>query len=236
MTISKLHLAILFSCGFSASLSATESTSLVGTVSHLRGELVSLEMDSDSRRALTKNSAVNEGDLLITAKQSYARIKFTDGGNLIIRPNSEIRIENYRFKTDAPEQDRYTLNLLKGSLRSITGLIGKRNPDRQLTYTSHATIGIRGTHFGLLLCAQEQDCIDETNLAGQVPDAGLYIDVMEGAVTAINDGGRQQISAGQYSHIENNTRVARILTAEEAVRVGIPSSMVGDTIEEDCLD
>jgi hypothetical protein len=51
------------------------------------------------------------------------------------------------------------VGLVKGGLRVVTGLFGKRNPSGVKFQTATATIGIRGTEFDARLC--EADCAEE---------------------------------------------------------------------------
>jgi hypothetical protein len=46
-----------------------------------------------------------------------------------------------------PDGDNASFNLVKGGLRSVTGLLGKRNKEKFAMKTPSATIGIRGTTF-----------------------------------------------------------------------------------------
>jgi hypothetical protein len=83
----------------------------------------------------------------VTEKGTYARIKFIDNGEITLRPNTQFKIENFSYEAAKPEADGAFFTLLKGGLRSITGLLGKRNHDKFGLNTPTATIGIRGTTF-----------------------------------------------------------------------------------------
>ena len=48
-------------------------------------------------RILSLKSAVAEGDLVITADNSYARIKWGDGGEVVLRPNTPLKIAAYTY-------------------------------------------------------------------------------------------------------------------------------------------
>jgi hypothetical protein len=106
-------------------------------------------------------SEVFAGDMLITAKDSYAQVEMNDGTKMTIRPNSNLRIEAYQFRKEAPQSDNIVLRLLRGGFRTVTGLIGKRgNTDAYKLRAATATIGIRGTDFSTRLCATK-DCQDD---------------------------------------------------------------------------
>jgi hypothetical protein len=116
-----------------------------GTVTHLSGTL-SVQRQDGSVRILSQKSEVNRGDLLTTQRDSYAQINMTDGSSMTMRPDTQIRIEQYNFVQDRPQEDNSFLRLVKGGLRTVTGLVGKRgNQDAYKIGTNTATIGIRGS-------------------------------------------------------------------------------------------
>ena len=123
----------------------------VGTVTHLSGTMTS-KGATGSPRLMAVKSEVNEGDLLVTENETYARVKFVDGAEVVLRPGTQLRVASYSFQESKPQNDSAFFSLLKGGLRAVTGLLGKRSQDKVGFTTNTATIGIRGTHFGALLC------------------------------------------------------------------------------------
>jgi hypothetical protein len=131
-----------------------------GRVGNMNGTLVVQRVDG-TVKVVGPKSEVFAGDMLITAKDSYAQVEMNDGTKMTIRPNSNLRIEAYQFRKEAPKSDNILLRLLRGGFRTVTGLIGKRgNADAYKLRTATATIGIRGTDFSTRLCAT-RDCQDE---------------------------------------------------------------------------
>lgn len=117
-----------------------------GTVTHLSGALLARKADG-TVKILSQNSVVEQGDTLVSEKDTYARIKFIDNGEMTLRPNTQIKIDRFAYDEAKPENDSALFNLIKGGLRAITGLVAKRNQDRFGLNTPTATIGIRGTIF-----------------------------------------------------------------------------------------
>ncbi len=149
----KLTLALLV---FLAPIFPAWGAEPAGTVTHLSGPLMVKKADG-SVRALYINSAVEEGDVLITEKRTYARLKMRDNSDITLRPNAHFKIEQFTFNKDRPGEDRSFYNLTKGGMRTVTGLIGKRgNMDGYRLTTPTAVAGIRGTGFGATFC--NQDC------------------------------------------------------------------------------
>jgi len=87
--------------------------------------------------------AVNEGDTLASAKNGELHLNMQDSGFVVLRPNTQMKIEAYR--AEGGDQDRGILNLITGGLRSVSGWIGKYNQKSYAIKTATATIGIRGT-------------------------------------------------------------------------------------------
>lgn len=118
----------------------------VGTVVNLSGPLLAKKADG-SAKVLSLKSSVEQGDTLISEKDTYARIKFIDNSEITLRPNSQLKIENFSFDEEKPEKDSAAFNLVKGGLRAVTGTLGKRSKEKFGMNTPTATIGIRGTIF-----------------------------------------------------------------------------------------
>lgn len=118
----------------------------VGTVTDLSGPLLVRKVDG-TVKVLSQKSTVDSGDTLVSEKDTYARIKFIDNSEITLRPNTQFKIENFSYDAGKPQNDNAFFSLIKGGLRSITGLLGKRNRDKFGLNTPTATIGIRGTTF-----------------------------------------------------------------------------------------
>jgi hypothetical protein len=85
-------------------------------------------------------------DRIETGADAAASVVLRDGTTLVIGPSSRLDLKEFHF--DATTHDGGLLvSLLRGSLRMITGLIGKSHPDAVRVETQTATIGIRGTDF-----------------------------------------------------------------------------------------
>ena len=172
------------------------ATAGVGHVTHLSGTLMAKRADG-SVKLLSVKSDVVEGDTLSTQDGTYARVKFSDGAEVVLRPTSQLKVESYQFAEEKPASDNVVLSLLKGGLRKVTGLIGRRNRDAVRVAAPNATIGIRGTHFGMLFC--QSDCGAIRLPGGLPPQNGLHLDVAAGAITVTNPAGTQMVNTGQYA-------------------------------------
>jgi len=114
---------------------------------------------AQSPRLLARGSGLHVGDVLNTTRNSSVRLKFTDGGETVLRPDSVLQVQRYQYQQETPASDNMLLALFKGGLRALTGAIGKRgNQDAYQLRANTATVGIRGTEFSVRLC--QKDCDD----------------------------------------------------------------------------
>ncbi|MCB1988769.1 MAG: FecR domain-containing protein, partial [Burkholderiaceae bacterium] len=74
--------------------------------------------------ALARGASVDSGDVILTGSTGRAQIRFTDGGLVSLSPQSEFTVTRYADRGD-PAQDSFSVGLLRGGLRAVTGLIGK---------------------------------------------------------------------------------------------------------------
>lgn len=201
---------------------AAALASTAGEITHLSGTLSTQRADG-TRKLLSVKSEVQEGDTLTTEAGTYARVKFVDGGEVVLRPGSELKIQSYSYNAAKPESDNMVLSMFKGGLRAITGLLGKRSRDKVSFQTATATIGIRGTHFGALLC--QNDCGNVPTTSGQPPANGLHLDVTDGAIVVSNGAGSVQINLGQFGFVFDSNTPPAIVPPGQGVQVTVPGSI-----------
>lgn len=102
--------------------------------------------DAQGERPLKSGDAVFANDRVISGKEGSASVVLRDGTTLVLANNSQLDIQQFAF--DATTQNGSILvNLMQGSLRMLTGLIAKVNPDAIQLKTKTLSVGIRGTDF-----------------------------------------------------------------------------------------
>jgi len=171
------------------------AANLAGKVISLRGQATAATA-SGQIRVLRWGAKVFSGDTIVTNPNSYVRIKFTDDGYVLVRPNSRFLIEDYRHDVKKPKEDHSFFSLIKGGFRAITGLIGHRNHNAYAVHTTVATIGIRGTDFEGRIC--NNDCQD----VNPPPPNGLYVGVFKPYhIVVVNNGGQCDLKGGQYCYV-----------------------------------
>ncbi len=149
------------------------------------GDVRALAADGSSR-VLARGAQVGSGDTVDTGS-GRAQMRFTDGSLVSLQPQTQFRIDQYAF-AGKPAEDRGFFSLIKGGLRTITGLVGKGNRSNYKLTTSVATIGIRGTQFSV------------------VYGNSINVTTGEGAVDVCNGAGCLTVSDGQSAYVaDQNT-------------------------------
>ncbi len=147
-----------------------------------------------SVRTLKRHSNIFKGDTLITDKGARAQIRMKDGALLALRSDSQLKLVEYNYAGREDGNENSLLELLRGGFRTITGAIGRTNKQNYRVKTTNATIGIRGTHYGLMLCTAGS-C-----QGSELPD-GLYGGVVDGTIVTENDLGTFTFNNDEYFHI-----------------------------------
>ncbi len=116
-----------------------------GFVKSVRGN-VQLLNGAGAARTASPGDALGAVDRIVTGPDSSAAVVLRDDTTLVVGPSSRLDLKEFHFDGTTREGG-ILLSLLRGSMRMITGLIGKTNPDAVRVETQTATIGIRGTDF-----------------------------------------------------------------------------------------
>lgn len=160
-----------------------------------------------------RGTAVEVGDTVSTGPTGLAQLRLKDGALLALKSGTRLTVEDFHLPAPvapaaaapAPTMrvaddvvgpgGRSVLRLLRGALRTVTGLIGKNAGDTYSVVTPAATLGIRGTDYSAAYCSG--DC-------GSTPD-GLYVGVSDGAVYVSNDAGELVLSDNQYGYVRDRS-------------------------------
>ena len=163
---------LLLAAGLATQVTHAKSadTKAAGTVTFTTGDTNIIRADKSVAKA-AKNDAVNAGDAIET-KNGRLQLSLIDGGKVSLQPNTVYKINKYEFSGKEDGSEYAFTELLKGGMRTISGLIGHKNRDRYQLKTAVATIGIRGTEFTVnfndnqLLMTTNYGSVDVCNTAG----------------------------------------------------------------------
>ena len=168
---------------------AAEPGKRFATVLRVRGEVMAYGGSSGKARQLREGDAVYVGERLRAPALAEAVLKTEDAGFIAIRPSTEFVAE--RFAAEDKPTDGLVARLLTGSLRVISGWIGRTNRSGHQVVTPTATIGIRGTdHEPYVLSAElaaatanREGTYDKVNRGGTTMQVGENkLDIDEGRV------------------------------------------------------
>ena len=164
----------------------------VGQILKARGKTFAISPKKVNRN-LFAGSEIYVGDRIFTGANGYLRLSMIDDAQIDLRCNSEMLIEDYRLLRAG---NRSVLYLIKGSLRKITGSIGKMATDVYEMRTPMATVGVRGTEYALRVL-QSHGCDGSLD----VNSDGLFVKVDRGAIDLKNGSGTSQLGEGNAAHI-----------------------------------
>ncbi|HET9764163.1 MAG TPA: FecR domain-containing protein, partial [Casimicrobiaceae bacterium] len=183
---------------------AAAATAEVGKVVFAVGDVVAAR--GATRISLSAGSPLEVGDTVVTAAQSHAQLRFSDDALVALKPDSEFRIERYNFNGRDDGSEIAVFRLVKGGFRTLTGQIGKLSGDRYQLLTTQATIGIRGTHYQVQICAPDQ-CMD----GSQSARPGMYGAVYEGRIAVANAFGADEFSVDELFYVPDGEAPIRWL-------------------------
>ena len=151
-------------------LSQVAMAKSVGTVTFSAGDVTISHADKTVTKA-EKNAELNAGDAIET-KEGRVQLSMIDGGKISLQPNTIYKINQFEFTGKEDGSEYNFTELVKGGLRTISGLIGHKNRDHYQLKTAVATIGIRGTEFTVnfndnnLLMTTNHGSVDVCNAGG----------------------------------------------------------------------
>lgn len=100
--------------------------------------------------AATPGTPIHQASILKTGKGASLGVTLKDNTLLSLGPDTELVVDEYLY---APAQDQLKLGarVAKGSLNYVSGVIAKLRPDAVAVRTPSGNIGVRGTHFVVLV-------------------------------------------------------------------------------------
>jgi len=175
----------------------------VGRVQFVAG-VAYVESAAGAKKQLKKGDSIDEGDMVVTADNSQAQLLMVDGAMVAVRAGTRLRFDSYRYSGQADGSEQGLMALLRGSFRSITGLIGRNRPSAYRIQTPTATIGIRGTDHEPLYIPPPAP--GETPLG----PPGTYDKVNVGQTFIENAGGRIELGPNQAGFAPPTPTVAPV--------------------------
>ena len=155
----------------------------IGKVTAIKGD-VSIARDTKIL-PVTLGFIIEEKDQITTSKNARLQLQFNDKTIISLGKDSVFNVEEYFFDEKQPQKTKASFKMAKGIFKSITGRIGKINPNKFKLKTKSASIGIRGTVF-----------------LGQVtPGAPDSIACTTGRIVVSTPDGFVEVPAGQFTTV-----------------------------------
>jgi hypothetical protein len=146
-----------------------------------------------TQRPAQKGVQLYEGDAVVTGPTSTVQIRMSDDALILVYSNSRVKIDQYIYTYNKGGKDSGALQLVKGAIRTVTGLIGQNNKDSFTVKTPAAAIGIRGTDFDTAYV--------EAGSAPPGASPGTYNRVYSGATTLKTAAGRVDVNENEAAFV-----------------------------------
>lgn len=163
------------------------TTSLSGAIAKITGLTgqASIERSSGSIPA-TLGLALESKDTIATEHNAKVQLTFADNTIITVGKQSRFSVEEYLY--DNTQDSTAKFNMMSGTIRAMSGKIGKIAPDKFSVKTKTATIGIRGTDF----------------IVFTSPEGDISIFCMQGAITVRSlDDKPMAIEAGKFTKVSD---------------------------------
>ena len=124
--------------------SAISGDARQGTFKTVQGDVTVVR--GNVRSAAVVGGPLMTVDRVITGAKSTAAVTLKDGTVLSVGPDSSVDLSAFEFDPTT-QGGNLLITLARGTLRVVTGIIAKVQPDQVKVTTPTTVIGVRGTDF-----------------------------------------------------------------------------------------
>lgn len=194
----------------------------IGRIIRSTGEVNALDA-SGATRPLARGSAFFAGETIVTAAGANVLLRFSDASVITLEEDTRFQVNDYNFDGAGGSDDTLVMTLLEGTLRTITGAVGTATGDTYQMNTPLASIGIRGTEYGVRVTANGR----------------TFVIVFDGGITLTPAGGGTPVNLGLDANsdaagVEEDLTVVELDTLPEELQQVIDS--IVESIPEAELD
>ena len=184
----KKTLAIFF--GFLFIMLSVQAEEKLTVEKQLIGVLgVTSGMVSNGSKELKTGDKVYLGETILSGANSGAQLLLLDQSTFTIGSDSEVVMDTFIY--DPKNNDgKIVSTVKKGSLKVISGLISKKNPDNLIVEVPEGTLGSRGTEFQTIVNTKSKET--RTLLIG--PGKNNTLGLRPGAVLVSNQYGNTMLN------------------------------------------
>lgn len=129
----------------------------IGVVVSTQGRVIATNREK-RQRPLRRGSDIYLYDRIATQEKSKAHLRLKDDSVIVLQPSSEFYVSEFSFSKNAPKNNKYVGNIVKGMLINISGQGDSKNYrlDSPL-----ATIAFRGTGLATQLLFKDNVATDQ---------------------------------------------------------------------------
>ncbi len=140
------------------------------------GRILSFEGDVRvNGKPVTANTVLHSQDTIATAAGATVKIVLADNSVLDIDSGSTIKLSDFSYNPSAPKENKSDISVVEGTLRYVSGLIAKDDPNNIGFTAGNSTIGVRGSFTGI-----------------EVDGGNVTVEAMIGEATLIHKGDKGQ--------------------------------------------
>jgi hypothetical protein len=119
---------------------AIDQAEVIGHVASLKGEAIGCNGEP-----LKQGSPITQG-MIITHAGSKITLRMIDSASITLGENSQLAINHYRFQKKGTD-NRIAMKFVIGTLRVVSGEVGKNASDTNRTKTPKTVLNIKGTDY-----------------------------------------------------------------------------------------
>jgi len=158
-------------------------------------------------KPVTADTVLNRADIIVTAAGASIKIVLADNSVLDIDSGSEIKLSDFSYNPAAPKENKSDISIVEGTLRYVSGLIAKDDPDNIGFTAGNSTIGVRGSFTGI-----------------EVAGVSVKVEAMIGKATLMRTDGEGQQDAvvvppGRTTQIDPTTGKILVVTSTSSNKV-----------------
>lgn len=124
----------------------------IGRVIRASGGVTAVDPAGAERR-LARGSELFVDEAVVTDRRGSTQLRLSDGALITLNEDTRFVVNEYVYDGAGGSDDSVVMSVVEGALRTVTGIIGEGQNDTYALNTPFATIGIRGTEFGVFVDA-----------------------------------------------------------------------------------
>ena len=150
-----------------------------GRIIIVTGQVIAQD-STGSARQLSRRSRIFVGDTILTGPAASTQIRMVDDARISLKANTKFAIVAYQYVENIVT-DVFSLSLIQGGFRTITGAIGDQKKEAyEATISNFATIRIRGTDYEVVITPAGEIFTGVYDVGNTIANAAEELDLVVG--------------------------------------------------------